>query len=384
MKPFFEQTWINNEIIVYCQSGLEKILAQEIRNLGIKVVRTLKRAVICSGNTEDIIMLNMALRTALNVTIPIKRFSVSSYDMLYYRSRKIHWHKLFSVDNTLRIDVKGSSSSLPNTQYVVHRVKDAIMDTFRKFYDGKRPSIDKRNPDIHIIVYVHEKEVTILLDSSGAPLFKRGYRQEHGAAPLKEDLAASLLYLMEWDKKTPIVDPFCGTGTILIEAYLLHRNIPPNLFRTFAFHHWKNFNSSLYQKVRNQLLSKIQPFSSKPFIGIEKDPKTARMSKNILKELNIDNEIQIIEQPFQQVKKTFSSYMVITNPPYGERLEEKEKVKSLYRDFNSFLQQSGPFYSVGILTANHEAILEISLHKKRTFDLYNGPLKVSFYVFSSG
>src|SRR5690606_7952937 len=149
-------------------------------------------------------------RSGLSVLLPIRTFNARNYDLLYFQSRKTNWHKLFSVDKSLRIDVNGGSDVLRNSEYVVHRVKDGIVDTFRKLSAGVRPSVDKSEPDIHIVVHLDHTRVTLCIDTSGLPLFKRGYRLQHGVAPIKEDLAAGILQLSGWDQKSSLTDPMCG------------------------------------------------------------------------------------------------------------------------------------------------------------------------------
>ncbi len=380
MIPYFQQIWQDQNIIISTQAGLEEIVKQEIQDMGLPVLKVKNRTVFTTGSVQDLLRLNMNLRCALSVSIPIRTFSAGSYDMLYFRTRKIHWHKLFDLDSTLRIDVRGNSRSLSNSQYVVHRVKDAIMDTFRKFHNGQRPTIDKYNPTIHIIVYLKGNQVTLLLDSSGKPLFKRGYREEHGEAPLKEDLAAALLYFAQWNGQSPILDPFCGTGTILIEAYMKACNIPPNLFRDFAIYHWKGFDSHIVQKIRSDFLSQIHSYKGKPLIGIEKDTKTFSIAQKILKKLNIRSEIRLIRAPFQNVRENFQHYWIITNPPYGKRLEKNEQLEKLFAEFSSFIRSGGPYQKIGILHPSLETLEGFRTHIKKAIDLYNGPIATKFYL----
>ncbi|MEE3178210.1 MAG: class I SAM-dependent RNA methyltransferase, partial [Verrucomicrobiota bacterium] len=204
---------------VLCRGGLEEVVVKELRELEIEVVARRKRAVEIVTNLAGFYRANMGLRSALNVLRPIRSFNARNYDLLYYQSRKTNWHKLFPVDARIRIDIKGHSPKITHTRYAIHRVKDGITDTFRKLCHGVRPSIEKRNPDVHVVVYLEKHRATLALDMSGTPLFKRGYRIEHGEAPMKEDLAAGLLSLSGWDRRSPLLDPMCGSGTLLFEAW---------------------------------------------------------------------------------------------------------------------------------------------------------------------
>lgn len=381
MHAYFEDIWINHRIIVGCQEGLEPVLAQELRNQGMTNIHPVKRAVICQGSTADLIRLNMSLHTALNIAIPIRTFKADSYDMVYFRAKKIHWHKLFPVEASIRISVKGHSSLFPNSQFLIHRVKDAIMDTFRKFYEGKRPSVNRENPDIHIMVHIQKDQVTLLLDSSGIPLFKRGYRDQQGEAPLKEDLAAAICRLSGWDEKTPILDPFCGSGTILVEAYFWSRNIPPNLFRQFSFQHWIGFDSSQVQPVRRKLMESIIPFTGNPFTGIEMDASTVSKARGILNHLNIDKEIRIIHRPFQEVTGSFRDYFILTNPPYGERLGNKKNVQKLFAGLRLFVDTHGPFSGMALLVPRNFPDSWLPFPPKKKIPLLNGKIPVNLIQF---
>jgi putative N6-adenine-specific DNA methylase len=243
----------------------------EIALLGGKSITKGKRSVAFSTDKRGLYRMNMGLRSAIQVLIPIRTFNARDYKLLYFQSRRTNWHQYFTEQKTLRIDVNGYSPTLRNTQYVIHRVKDGIVDTFRKLSEGVRPSIDKADPEIHVVVHLQGTKVTLCLDSSGVPLFKRGYRTEHGEAPIKEDLAAGILLLAEAEKHTGLIDPMCGSGTFLFEGWMLVNSVAPNLRRTFACQHWLDYDEAAFLEEQAGLQARARDRQDWPLIGFDKD-----------------------------------------------------------------------------------------------------------------
>ena len=370
----------NNEPQHYtaiCQRGLENVLADELQALGAEVTEVSRSAVIFNGNNEILYKANMAVRSAVSILRPLKRIIAHDYDMLYFQAKKINWHKMFGIDKTIRIDVKGSSEELTHSQYVIHRIKDAILDTQRKFNDGQRPSVDKDNPDIHVIAYLTNRDVTLYLDSSGVPLFKRGYREDtHFAAPLKEELAAGLLQLSGWNGNTNVLDICCGSGTLLIEAAMMATHTPPNLYRRFAFQNWSDFDEPAYRRAKSDLEKQIIK-SNIHLTGYEIDKFTAKKAAAIVKNIHLDNMITIINDDFRNCQDKYENSLIITNPPYGQRLEsdDTEKVFALYKDIGDFLKHHCTSSTACIFTGNFEAMKHIGLRTSRRIEVWNGPIE---------
>lgn len=363
-----------------CQGGLEEVLKEELESLGITVDKIGYRMVSYYADKNEIYRCNMALRIAINVLVHLKTFKVKDYDLLYFRSKKINWHKLFSLDNSIRIDVKGKSTILENSQYTIHRIKDGISDTFRKFFDGQRPYINKRHPDIHVVAYVNGDEVSLYLDSSGEPLFKRGYRQSSGEAPIKEDLAAGILLMSDWDKKSPVLDPMCGSGTFLFEAYMIANQIPPNLNRQFSFMNWLDYEEEIYKLEKEKLEKQIEK-SPITFTGIEIDRATHAKARKILRNNFPESNIQIKYGDFLEVSQNFENHFIVTNPPYGERIGTEEEVYDLHKNLGDFLKQKCKNSTASIFTANIPAGKKIGLKPTRRIVLFNGPLEGRLFKF---
>ena len=369
--------------IVICRGGLEQVVADELKALAIEVVAVRKRAIDISTDLAGFYRANMGLRSALNVLRPIRTFNARNYDLLYYQSRKTNWHKFFPVEARLRIDVKGGSPKLTHTRYVIHRVKDGITDTFRKLQDGVRPSIDKNNPDVHIVVYLDKNRVTLAFDTSGVPLFKRGYRVDHGEAPIKEDLAAGLLALSGWDRRSPLIDPMCGSGTLLFEAWMMAAGIAPNLGRRFGFEKLFDYDPDLHQQERQGLAARQSPApEGLKLLGLEIDPPTFRTLRKIRGEHFPQAPIQIENSDFRNFDPGPGFRTAACNPPYGIRSGEEEEIAPLYRQLGSFLNRHLAGGQAAIYTVNHAAAPLFGGNPDNAPPLLNGSLEGRLYRFS--
>ena len=364
---------------VLCRGGLEEVLVKELRELEIEVVARRKRAVEIVTNLAGFYRANMGLRSALNVLRPIRSFNARNYDLLYYQSRKTNWHKLFPVDARIRIDIKGHSPKITHTRYAIHRVKDGITDTFRKLCDGVRPSIEKRNPDVHVVVYLEKHRATLALDMSGTPLFKRGYRIEHGEAPMKEDLAAGLLSLSGWDRRSPLLDPMCGSGTLLFEAWMMAAGIAPNLHRRFGFEALHDYDPQIHDAERRRLEARQSHPEGMRLLGIEIDQATFRTLEKIRARHFPEAPIQLEHGDFRNLDPGDEFGAAVCNPPYGLRSGEEFEITPLYEALGTFLRRHFAGRCAGIYTANHEAAPHFGGDPGASVPLLNGSLEGRLY-----
>ena len=232
--------------------GLEKVLAEELAILGAKSISQANRAVLFEGDIRLLYRVNYMLRTALSVLMPVKEFWIKSADDLYRKCMQIEWDNYMDVGNTFSVTPVVQSQIFNHTGYAGLRLKDAVADYFRKL-SGKRPSVDNENPDILINLHISNDKVTVSLDSSLIPLFKRGYRKEQAAAPLNEVLAAGMLLISGWNGSKDLIDPMCGSGTIPIEAGLIACNVPAGRFRkSFGFQKWKGYDPEIFRVTREE------------------------------------------------------------------------------------------------------------------------------------
>ncbi|MEE2624450.1 MAG: hypothetical protein VYA46_09510 [Verrucomicrobiota bacterium] len=364
---------------VLCRGGLEEVVVKELRELEIEVVARRKRAVEIVTNLAGFYRANMGLRSALNVLRPIRSFNARNYDLLYYQSRKTNWHKLFPVDARIRIDIKGHSPKITHTRYAIHRVKDGITDTFRKLCHGVRPSIEKRNPDVHVVVYLEKHRATLALDMSGTPLFKRGYRIEHGEAPMKEDLAAGLLSLSGWDRRSPLLDPMCGSGTLLFEAWMMAAGIAPNLHRRFGFEALHDYDPQIHDAERRRLEARQSHPEGMRLLGIEIDQTTFRTLEKIRARHFPEAPIQLEHGDFRNLDPGDEFGAAVCNPPYGLRSGEEFEITPLYQALGTFLRRHFAGRCAGIYTANHEAAPHFGGDPGASVPLLNGSLEGRLY-----
>lgn len=372
------------ECVATCRPGLEAVLSEEIRALGVREVRPAKRAVHFETDQRGLYRLNMGLRCAIQILVPIRTFNARDYQLLYFQSRRTNWHQYFTVGKTLRIDVNGRSETLRNTQYVIHRVKDGIVDTFRKLSEGIRPSIDKAEPEIHVVAHLDGTQVTLCLDSSGVPLFKRGYRLEHGEAPIKEDLAAGMLLLCGLRVHTGLMDPMCGAGTFLFEGWLILNEVAPNLHRGFACQHWMDYDPVAFEEERAALAAKAVASVGKghPLVGFDSDPAVIELANGIREASFPTAAIEFHAQPFQEASRVLPGGLLMTNPPYGMRMGSEEDLGQLYRDLGNAAKQLVPGGQLALFTTNRKAARQVRLKHDQARTLFNGALEGLLYQYS--
>ena len=369
----------NLKITATCSSGLEDVLKEEIETFGAKIENTGKNTVQFYTNTETLYKLNMATRTATHFFLFLKQFFFKNADEFYSKMKQIAWEKHFNVNKLIRIDTKGSSFAFRNSHFATLRTKDAIVDRFRDLCND-RPSICKDEPEIQITVYLQDNQAIVYLDSSGIPLFKRGYRAIHAQAPLKEDLAAGILLLSGWDKKANLIDPMCGSGTFLFEGYLMANNIAPNLNRDFAFMHWKNYDRQLHDNAKRQLEAQVTPTETE-FIGYDIHESPIKLARGIKNRHFPESNISVIHNDFRRISNNICDSFIIANPPYGERVQTDNRINDFYHEIGDFLKQKCSPGKASILTGNLEAAKNIGLRTSKKIKLYNGPIECRLLNF---
>lgn len=369
----------NSYLVAKTLKGLEEVLAGELNALGVKDVKILNRAVSFSGDKATIYKTNLHLRTALKILKPISVFKAKNEVELYKGIYNINWGDYMDVENTLSIFTVVSSQYFNHTQYVALKAKDALVDQFRNSF-GKRPSIDTNNPDIHIHLHLVEDECTVLLDSSGEPLNKRGYRVNSSLAPINEVLAAGMILLSDWNAQSNFIDPMCGSGTLPIEAALIAYNIPPGIFRKqFAFEKWKDFDKDLFEEIYNEDSPK-RKFEHK-IIASDISAGAVRIATDNAKNAFVQNKIEFLTQSFEKFTPPDSGGVVMMNPPYGERLK-KNDIEAFYERIGNHLKKNFAGYEAWIISSNKDATKRIGLKPSRRIPLINGALECNFLRFN--
>lgn len=361
------------KIIIKTSFGLEEVLNEELKQLGISNIETGNRVVSFNGNLTDLYRLNLWLRTANRILVPIANFKITSDSDLYDKVKNIDWTSFFNVKQTFAIDSTVFSPIFNHTKYAAFKTKDAVVDQFRDKFNI-RPNVNTENPDIRINLHIDaESNCTISLDSSGDPLFKRGYRDSRSIAPIKEDLAAGLILLSDWDKKSTFIDLFCGSGTLLIEAAMMAKNIAPNIKREqFGFMNWKNYDATLFSKIKDEALKSQKPLENK-VIGVEISGRALGMARANISSANLMDVIELHKKDFKDFNAPADKGVIVSNPPYGERLGEN--VDELYKDFGDTLKQKYAGYSAWFISSNMEALKKVGLKPSKKVKLFNGNLE---------
>lgn len=366
-------------MIVKTFHGLEEILAAEMKSLGLSNVKPLKRAVAAEGDLEGLYKANLHLRTALRVLVPFARFTAKNEEELYNNVYKLNWEELLTVDQSFAIDSTVSSEVFRHSKYVALKSKDAIVDRFRQI-SGRRPSIDTEWPDLRINLHAKGTEFTLSFDSSGESLHRRGYRAPGHRAPLNEVLAAGMLLLSEWDGKTPLVDPMCGSGTIVIEAGYLATNRAPGIQRKrYGFMSWKDYDEALWTKLKTRAIVQETP-SETPIVGGDMSGKAIEMAKDSAHRANLPISFTWVNRQFEQHLPETEPGIIVMNPPYGERLDRVD-AEVLYKSIGDHLKQNYSGFDAWIISSNMDALKRVGLRASARKVLFNGPLECRFVKF---
>ena len=367
------------EIKVTTFFGLEEVLEKELHQLGGKDIVPFKRGVSVVGDLGFLYKINLCLHTALKVIIPIVKFEANNEQELYDNIKLIEWEKFISNTDTIMIEGVTNSEIFTHSLFVSQKVKDGIVDRFRE-KTGSRPDVDLIHPAFKVYVHIFKNEVSLHLDSSGDPLYKRGYRSDINEAPMKEVLAAGLVKLSGWEKHLQLIDGMCGAGTIAIEAALWANNIPPGYYRNeFGFMKWQNFDETLYETIYESSINKIK---NEPVDIIANDIDNPTLKKAITntKNAKVDDVVSCINQSFFDITPTRKGGVIILNPPYGERMPVTE-IEKLYKEIGDKLKKDYKGFSAWIISSSPEAIKSIGLRPSRRIHLFNGSLECRFLKF---
>lgn len=371
------------ELIAKTFQGLEDVLAEELRQLGASDVKTGTRMVSFKGDKALMYKANFCCRTALRILKPIHTFKATDADELYEEAKKFDWSRLLSPKKTFAIDSTVYSEEFRHSKFVTYRVKDAIADYFNEKY-GSRPSIRLTNADILLNVHIYKDQVTLSLDSSGESLHKRGYRTAQTEAPINEVLAAGLILKTGWKGESNFIDPMCGSGTFLIEAALIARNINPGVFRSnFAFETWPDFDQELFESLYNDDTAERE-FNYKIY-GSDISPKAIAIASQNIKSAGVGKYIELSTMPIQDYTEAPENGILITNPPYGERISA-EDMDALYASIGERLKNVFKGYHAWILGYRQEYFDRIGLKPSVKFPVLNGALECEMreYVIFDG
>ena len=363
------------ELIAKTFMGLEPVLAQELTELGANNVQIGRRVVSFTGDQEMMYRANFQLHTAIRILKPIKHFTARSADDVYEATKTVDWSQYILPGKTFSVDSVVYSEEFRNSRFVTYKVKDAIVDQFRE-RSGNRPNISVSNPDVRLHIHISDDDATLSLDSSGATRHRRGYRQESGDAPRNEVLAAGMILMTGWRGETDFIDPMCGSGTLLIEADLIARNMSPGIFRKeFAFEKWPDFDKELFDRIYNDD-SRERDFTHHIY-GYDVDMKAVNTALLNVRAAGLTKDISVAQQDFKDFKKPAQEAIMVMNPPYGERISTPNLLGT-YKMIGERLKREFAGNTAWILSYREECFEQIGLKPSLKIPLYNGSLECEF------
>jgi 23S rRNA G2445 N2-methylase RlmL len=364
-----------------CPQGMADLVEQELQSFGLKTWEKTSGGVVFESNWAGCYKANLNSRFASRILKPVLDFPAYQNDELYHNIRKHDFTKYIKPDQTLAVDVVVNDCKLNDQRFVAMKIKDAIVDQFREKF-GVRPDVDSKEPDLRIHVRGNKNNFAVSVDTSGHSLFMRGYRLKTGEAPLKENLAAGLLGLAEWDKKTAIVDLFCGSGTILIEAAMMALNMAPGLQRkSFGFMKLLDFDETIWEKVVQEAIEGEREGLDFKFYGYDIDKKVLDIAKRNAKSAGVEQHIEFKSTPVAVALPPEEKCIVICNPPYGSRIGDEDNLKDVYRDLGFTLKHKFTGCEAWVLSGNKDIMQEMKLKSTRRHFVYNGNIECRFLKY---
>jgi putative N6-adenine-specific DNA methylase len=354
--------------------GLESLAANELKSLGATAISPEFCGVNFAGDQQLLYRVNLWSRLAFRILVKLGECPCQDEGQLYRGIQQFDWCDILPPEKTLAVDATGKNRHLNHTHFTALQVKNAIVDQQRQHW-GKRSNVDVQKPDVRINVHIRKDRCTVSLDSSGRSLHRRGYRPAVGAAPLKESLAAALVQLSEWPGDVPLLDPLCGSGTLPLEAALSALKIAPGLFQDeFGFQRWTNFDSEVWQQVRQEAEAARKEALPAMVWGCDRDPNVLHQARVNARRCGIADQIRFFQQDLEQLEAPADSGFILCNPPYGERLGKGEDLGEFYKLLGDVLKQRFKGWTAFILSGNKDLARYIGLKSTQRIPVYNGAL----------
>ncbi|GAA5172454.1 class I SAM-dependent RNA methyltransferase [Viridibacterium curvum] len=364
-----------------CPRGLESFLVEELKAYGASAIDSVPGGVQYEGDWQLAWRTNLESRIATRVLWKVGRTRYRSEDEIYKLAYATTWAKWFTPDETIRIYVTAIKSPLKSLNFTTLKIKDGLCDHFRTVA-GKRPSVDTESPDLRIHAFITEDTCTLYLDTSGEPLYKRGFKPAKVDAPLKENLAAGILKLSGWQPGQPFLDPMCGSGTFLVEAAQMSLGIAPGLGRRFAFEKFRHFDQAAYRRVRGAVEAKRKPAAELPIFGADIDPHQIAATEENLAAAGFDNrQVELVVNDVLDLEPPLNDGIIASNPPYGVRLSTGEELAEWYPRLGDAMKRHWAGWNIYLLTADTELPKRIGLRASKKTPLMNGDLDCRLYEF---
>jgi putative N6-adenine-specific DNA methylase len=364
-----------------CPRGLEAVLAGELEPLGAEGVRPLPGGVQWQGSIEACYRANLWSRTASRVLLRVGSAHYRNEDDLYRAACAIDWQARFAVERTIRVDVTAIRSPLASVDFAVLRIKDAICDQFRDLC-GERPSVDTRNPDVRVSAFLDDREAVFYLDTSGEPLFKRGYRRARREAPLKENLAAGLILLSGWNPdEDAFFDPMCGSGTLAMEAALIATRTAPGAQRRFGFEALRNHDQRLWQRIRDEAAAGVLAQPAHPIVAGDRDRGCIDDLQASLDAFDLTHAVECRVGDVLDAEPPAAQGVWVTNPPYGVRMGTEDELAGLFKALGGVLKRGFAGWRCLFVTADMKLPRQLGLHESRRTPIFNGRLECRLFEF---
>jgi putative N6-adenine-specific DNA methylase len=370
----------NAKLFAPCPRGLENPLAAELAEFGASAVQAVAGGVAFEGDTRVIYRANLESRIATRILLRLFTLPYRSEEDIYRASYELDWPQRFEVGRSIRVYLTAQRCPLKSLDFLTLRIKDAVCDRFRSAV-GSRPNVDTRAPDVRIHAFLDATQFTLYLDTSGEPLFKRGARAAQGEAPLKENLAAGILRLTGWQPGTALLDPMCGGGTFLVEAAQIALDIAPGSARSFGFEKLKHFDAVLWQELRAEAEARRKPLAPLPIYGSDLYGDTLKLAQANLRAAGLEQTVQLKQANALEISAPAETGVLVTNPPYGERMGEQQELAAFYPKFGDALKQKFAGWNCYILSADMNLPKLIKLQVSKRTPLFNGALECRLFEY---
>jgi putative N6-adenine-specific DNA methylase len=363
-----------------CPRGLETLLVEDLSAAGVTSLKQILGGVHFAAEWSQCYAINLHSRIATRILWRVARARYNKEDDIYRLALATHWPSWFGVEQTIRVDVTAIRCPLKSLEFITLRIKDAICDRFRN-EGGTRPSVDTREPDVRVQGFLTEEECTLYVDTSGAPLYQRGLRQKTVEAPLKENLAAGILRLTGWQPGTPLLDPMCGSGTFLLEAAQIALGIAPGAGRSFGFQRLRNFDLPTWKELLDTAMDAEKPAVNAQIFGSDLSPVAVRAALANLDRAELLPAVTLATGDLLDFDAPAASGIMVTNPPYGERLSEQDELAAFYPQLGSALKRSFSGWNCYLLSADTRLPKMMRLTPSKKTPLFNGALECRLYEF---
>lgn len=363
-----------------CPRGLEAALAEELRALGAVQTLATDGGVGFEGDPRLMYRANLECRLASRILLAVGQCTYRSEEDIYRGARALLWPTFFDCKRTIRVALAATRSPLKSLDFATLRVKDAVCDAFRAAV-GERPNVDTRIPDVRIHVFLDAQQASFYLDTSGEPLFKRGWRTSEVDAPLRENLAAGILRIAGWKPGVPLLDPMCGGGTFLLEAATLALGIPPGAQRGFGFERLSNYDAVLWHEIRETADRDRKRMSKLPIFGSDRDPRAVGATRKAFERAGFDDVADLVRADILDIQPPAPEGIMIFNPPYGVRIGEQAELAALYPKLGDLMKKRFAGWRCCIFTADTRLPKLIGLKPSRRTPLYNGAIECRLYAF---